>query len=197
MKRIIYKLLSQQKINKIQYILGNIHYRKFKQLKHKKKIFYMLIPIHGNLGDQAIAYASKTFLEDKFSDYEIIEINYADTYKYSKPIKGVLNKDDLIFLHGGGNMGNHYIHEEEARRHIIDKFKDNKIVSFTQTIYFSNDSTGKFELNKTKKVYNSHPNLTIMAREDKSYEKMKFEFKNANIIECPDIVFYLNNKFHN
>ena len=194
MKRIIYKLLSQQKINKIQYILGNIHYRKFKQLKHKKKIFYMLIPIHGNLGDQAIAYASKTFLEDKFSDYEIIEINYADTYKYSKPIKGVLNKDDLIFLHGGGNMGNHYIHEEEARRHIIDKFKDNKIVSFTQTIYFSNDSTGKFELNKTKKVYNSHPNLTIMAREDKSYEKMKFEFKNANIIECPDIVFYLNNK---
>lgn len=196
LKKIAYKILGPQNIKKIQYEISFKYNNQFSKLKNTKKIFYMLIPTHGNLGDQAIAYASKKFLMEKFKDYEIIEVNCEDTYKYSKAIKKSMNNDDLIFLHGGGNMGNHYIHEEEARRHIIDKFKDNKIVSFTQTIYFSNDSVGKIELNKTKQVYNSHPNLTIIAREDKSYEVMKSEFKNANIIKCPDIVFYLNTKLN-
>lgn len=194
LKRIVYKILGPKNVKKVEYELSFKNNSQFSKFRDKRKIFYMLIPTHGNLGDQAIAYASNKFLEDKFSNYEIIEVNCKDTYKYSKAIKNSINKDDLIFLHGGGNMGNHYIHEEEARRHIIDKFKDNKIISFTQTIYFSNDNEGKCELNKTKKVYNSHKDLTIIAREEKSYDLMKSEFSNVNIIKSPDIVFYLNNK---
>lgn len=193
-KRIINKLIGLENLNKLQYKLSFIYNNKFKSLKNKKKIFYMLVPTHGNLGDQAIAYASKYFLKNNFKNYEVVEINMEETYKYSKAIKNSMNNDDLIFLHGGGNMGNHYIREEEARRHIIDKFKNNRIISFTQTIYFSDDNEGKNELNKTKKIYNSHPNLTIIAREDKSYDVMKSEFSNINIVKCPDIVFYLNNK---
>lgn len=91
-------------------------------------------------------------------------------------------------------MGNHYIHEEEARRHIINKFKGNKIISFTQTIYFSDDKKGNYELEKTKKCYNSHDDLTLIARESKSYDLMKSNFVKNSIIKCPDIVFYLNDK---
>lgn len=195
-KRGIKKIIGLEQINKLKYQLGFIYNNKFIDLKTEKKIFYMLVPTHGNLGDQAIAYASRKFLENNFKDYKVIEINMEDTYKYSKAIKSCINKDDLIFLHGGGNMGNHYIREEESRRHIINTFKNNKIISFTQTIYFSNDNEGKKELNQTKKVYNSHDDLTIIAREEKSYNMMKSEFTNVNILKSPDIVFYLNNKIN-
>ena len=183
-------------IKKTQGNLGIIYISKFNNLKHKKKIFYMLTPQHGNLGDQAIAYASLKYLSDEFKEYEIIEIPFNDTYRYTKAIKHCINKDDLIFLHGGGNMGNHYIWEEEGRRHVINNFKENKIISFTQTIYFSDDENGKLEFEKTKEIYNSHNDLHIIAREDKSYKIMKENFKNVNIIKCPDIVFYLNDKLN-
>lgn len=61
-------------------------------------------------------------------------------------------------------------------------------------MYFSDDVNGKEELYKTNKIYNSHNNLTLIARENISYEMMKNNFINAKIIKCPDIVFYINNK---
>lgn len=91
-------------------------------------------------------------------------------------------------------MGNHYIEEENARRHIIQKFKNNKIISFTQTMYFSNDEEGQRELNQSIDIYSQHKDLTIIARENKSYDMMKKYLKNNKIVKCPDIVFYLNNK---
>lgn len=118
-------------VRKIKYCMSFIYYFRFAKYKNSRKIVYMLTPTHGNLGDQAIAYASYRYLEDNFEDYEIIEVNFKDTYRYAKVLKKILNKDDLIFLHGGGNMGNHYIHEEEARRFIIENFSDNRIISFT------------------------------------------------------------------
>lgn len=94
MKNIILRILGEDRVRNIKYdvkyILGSIYKNRFKDLKDKKKIFYMLVPIHGNLGDQAIAYASRKFLQDKFDEYEIIEINCIDTYKYSKAVKNVI-----------------------------------------------------------------------------------------------------------
>lgn len=196
MKRIIRKVIGNDGVNNFKYQISFIYKNKFKHLKYKRKILYFLTPKHGNLGDQAIAYASRRFLEDKFKEYEIIEINCIDTYSYTKSIKYILNDEDIIFLHGGGNMGDHYIHEEIARRHIIKNFKENKIISFTQTIYFSDTEIGQIEFDKTKRLYNSHNNLIILAREEKSFDIMSENFTNNKIIKCPDIVFYLNNKIN-
>lgn len=170
---------------KISYILN----------KNKKKIFHMSTPIHGNMGDHAIVYATNKFLRDNFKDYKIIEVYKKDIYTYTSTIKKVINKDDFIVLIGGGNMGNLWVDEEVDRRFIIDTFKDNKIISMPQTISFTNDLDGEEELLKTKKIYNSHDNLIVMAREKKSYEIMKENFKNNKIILNPDMVLYLNNLF--
>lgn len=195
LSELLYKVLGDEKYN---LLLEFRYYNKIlKKMKDKKKIIYMLVPVHGNLGDQAIAYASGKYLEDKFSDYEVIQVNCEDTYKYSKWVKKILNKDDLIFLHGGGNIGNHYIYEENARRYILDKFKDFKIISFTQTMFFSNNEEGRKELNISKKIYNYHTDLTIIAREKTSYKNMIKEFNKCKIILNPDIVLYLNDKINN
>lgn len=178
-------------INEVKYFNSIINYNKIKGYKNVKKIIYLLTPQHGNMGDQAIAYATNKFLKDKFSDYEVLEFNRDEIYNYGKAIKMILNPDDLIVLHGGGNIGNLYLVEERPRRFIIKKFNGNKIVSMTQTISFTNDKEGKSELKRTKKIYNNHNSLTLIAREQTSYEIMQKEIDNAEIIINPDIVMYL------
>lgn len=189
---LINKLIPSQ-INNINYILGFRFYNKFKKYKKSKKIIYMLVPTHGNMGDQAIAIATMKYLKENFKEYKIIQVYREQTYRYLKAIKNIVQKNDFFVLHGGGNMGNLYPIEEEDRRFIINNIKSNNIISMTQTMSFSEDNYGREELNKSKKIYNSNKNLSIIAREQRSYELMKNTFKKNNIIINPDIVFFLNN----
>ena len=187
------KIFTEKVVNKIDYSIGFRYYNIFKKYKNKKKIIYTLVPTHGNMGDQAIASATINYLKENFVNYDIVQIYREETYRYLKAIKKIINKDDVIILHGGGNLGNLYPVEERDRRFIIQHLRKNKIISMTQTMNFSKDSFGKHELNKSRKIYNANKNLTIIAREKHSYKLMKENF-NSNIILNPDIVFYLNNK---
>ena len=164
--------------------------------KNTKKIIHILTPSHENMGDQAIAYATNELLKNEFSEYKTIEIYRNDIYLYAKAIKRIMNKDDIIFTIGGGNMGNLWIKEERDRRFVIRFFKNNKIISMPQTISFTPDDDGKKELEKTKRIYNKHKNLVLIARENKSFNIMKKEFINANIILNPDTVLYLFDKYN-
>lgn len=190
-KHVIVRLISEEKIGIIKYCFSFNNYNKFKQYKNTKKIIYLLTPAHGNMGDQAIAFATNKFLKDKFKDYKVLEFAREDIYKYGKSIEKITNKDDIILLHGGGNMGNLYMNEENPRRLIISKFKYNKIVSMPQTMSFTSDESGKRELQKTRAIYNKHRDLTLIAREKHSYDMMKREVENAKVINNPDIVTYL------
>ncbi|MDQ1000339.1 pyruvyl transferase EpsI [Neobacillus niacini] len=165
---------------------------KFIQESNKNRIFLIGTPKHGNLGDQAIAHAEMKFLEENCKDFDIFEIQFDDFTYYFKALTKVIEPKNIIMLHGGGNMGVEYLREEELRRRVIVNFKDNKIISFPQTIYFGNTDFGKKELKKTINIYNSHPNLTIIAREEISLQMMRGIFTQNNVILTPDIVMYLN-----
>lgn len=192
----ITKFFSEASINKIKYIISFRYYNIFKKYKNKKKIIHILTPLHGNMGDQAIVYATNKYLKDSFSDYEIIEIYRRDIYKYMKSIKKVVKPDDLIVLIGGGNMGNLWIDEERDRRFVIKNFPSNKIISMPQTISFTSDVDGKKEFLKTQEIYNKNKNLILISRERTSYNIMNENFKRKNVILNPDTVLYLNNTIH-
>ena len=162
----------------------------------KKKIFHLSTPSHGNMGDHAIVFATNNFLNDYYKDYMIVEVYRENIYKYTKMIKRFINKDDIIVLIGGGNMGNLWEEEERERRYIIDSFRNNKIISMPQTISFSGDLAGRIKLDQSRKVYNNHPDLTIIAREKKSFEIMKKNFTKCNILLNPDMVLYLYDRFN-
>ncbi|MGG0464510.1 polysaccharide pyruvyl transferase family protein [Priestia aryabhattai] len=195
-KYIKFKLLNFKHI-KLKYfkyvILGFGRNNFYTKLRDQKKIIVMQTPLHGNLGDQAIAYAQKKFIEDNFKDYYFFEVSFADVVKESKNIKSSLNNDDIIFIHGGGNLGDMYLLEELTRRYIIKFFEGTKIISFPQTVSFSNSLTGKRELEKTKKLYANHDNLLLIARESKSFNLMKQYFGEKKVIFTPDIVLSLSN----
>lgn len=159
--------------------------------KDQKKIIVTLAADYGNLGDVAITYAQKKFLSDNFKDYEVITLPISATYRRLKSLKQSMTSDDIVTIVGGGNMGDMYEDIEEQRRFIIRKFKNNKIISFPQTIDFSDSKRGFVSQKRSQKVYNSHKDLTLFAREEKSFAKMKQLFK-AKVVLAPDIVLSLN-----
>ena len=158
--------------------------------KDKSKIFYLQTPEHGNIGDHAIVYSSTKLLKDIYKDKTILEYSYNDLLQIGDLVDKFITKDDIIFLPGGGNMGDLYLNEEILRREIIKKYSDNKIIIFPESITYTNEK----ELELSKKIYNSHNNFTIFTRDEKSYSFAKEHFYNNKIILMPDIVLYLENK---
>ena len=155
-----------------------------------KKIVLVGIPIHGNIGDAAIVLAEEKFIKDNFPQYEYVKVLDDDIEEKIDTFN--INEEDIILLHGGGNLGDQYIICENRRRMIIEKFPNNQISLMPQSIYFNDTEYGKQELEKTKKIYSNHKKLTLIARENVSLEIMKREFPDVNVILTPDIVMYLN-----
>src|SRR5690606_36394559 len=107
-------------------------------------------------------------------------------------VKRNIKKEDIITIVGGGNMGDLYDQIEFIRQLVIKFFPNNKIVSFPQTIDFSDTKEGLRLLRVAQNVYNKHKELHIVAREQVSFQKMKEVFPKSNVYLCPDIVLSLN-----
>ena len=159
--------------------------------KEMKRLIIMGIPHHGNLGDNAIAVAEENIIDTYFGDYEKYIVPEEHMKKCVKRVEKYINKDDVLLLHGGGNIGDTYLYVEEARREVIKTFPENKIIIFPQTCYFSDTSKGNEQLEISKNIYNAHKKLVILAREKKSYDFMSKHFYNAKVYLTPDIVMTL------
>ena len=157
----------------------------------KNKILLMNTPCHGNIGDQAIAVAELSFLENNYLDYQIIEVPSDHINHSIKDLKKYISEKDLIFIHGGGNLGNLYIDDEVFRRLIISKFKKNKIISFPQSIKYTSDQFGKDELKKAQQIYSKNNNFYFTSRESATQESIKKWFTSNKNLFTPDIVLSL------
>ncbi len=191
--KIILKYFIKEKLRSIKYRFKS---EKINLDENTKKAFIFLAADYGNIGDIAITYAQKEFLKDCLKNYQIIEINLHDTYKYLYFLKKNINKDDILTIIGGGNLTNRYDYFEELRRIVIKNFKNNKIISFPQTIEFTDDYFGQISKRRSQKIYSKNRNLIIFAREKKSFENMKETFPKNKVLLCPDIVMYLKEKLN-
>lgn len=158
-------------------------YIKMKWL-NPKAVFLVNTPIHGNLGDHAIA-KSETILLDS------LNIKYIELSGYDLNILKYYNKLNImnkrtILINGGGNLGTLWFNEEQTFRMIMQLNKKSKIIIFPSTIYYAPSEI--IELEKSRVIYNAHPNLTICARERISYEFMKDIYNNVVLI--PDMVLF-------
>ena len=155
-------------------------------------IILISTPTHGNLGDQAIVFAQRTFLFDLGLDDQVIEISAEQYDEYSDYLSTYIEPDDIIVIDGGGNFGTLWPQVENKMRDIVSRFQKNRIVVFPNTMYYSSDEQGKLELNRSKIIYNGHPDIHLCAREIGSYEAMKEAYPNADVILAPDIVLYVH-----
>lgn len=160
--------------------------------KEKQKIVVALAADYGNLGDVAITYAQTSFLKKHFPDAEVIDFPISITFSHMKSLKSIINPNDIITIVGGGNTGDMYDDIEFCRQFVIKQFSNNKIISFPQTIDFSNTVNGKKALNKAVKVYGDHKNLILSSREEKSFNIFGTLFSKNKVILAPDIVLSLD-----
>ncbi len=162
--------------------------------KNKKNIIIIGTPNHGNLGDYAIYLAEEKIFQKYCPDANLFGVNMSDFPLEREILKSLVAPQDLLVLTGGGNMGNQYMDDENIRRAVILDYPENQIVIFPQTLYFTEDEEGRNEQEKSRQIYNAHPNLTIAARDEKSYEKMQ-ELFSAKGILLPDVVLTMGRMF--
>ncbi|RKI41969.1 hypothetical protein D7V86_08460 [bacterium D16-51] len=170
-------------------------HREMDRIKKSKKprIFLVGTPVHGNLGDHAIAEKEKEFLIKYFPEYELFEILMPMYHTEKRKIKQLAVSEDIIAISGGGWMGNLWLENEKVIREIVAGYPKNKIVILPQTIYYTRDRKGKIEFGITKKIFEKHKDLCIFMREENSYlfMKEKLLLKGKSFVElAPDMVLY-------
>lgn len=157
----------------------------------KRRIFVFLAGFYQNLGDLAITFAQKEFLRKAFPEAEIICVPSTMTYSSIKTIKHFIRSDDLVTIIGGGNLDENYPSLENARLYVVKSFRQNRIISFPQSIWFSESDYGKKCVKRSKKVYQKHPQLILFTREYASYNRCKRLFPGVKTELVPDIVLSL------
>lgn len=160
-------------------------------LSVRKRAFVFLAADYGNIGDLAISKAQRNFLKDNLKDYEVFPVPISKTRIWLDSIKKQVNSEDIITIIGGGNMGSLYPDIEDLRQLVIRSFPYNTIVCFPQTLDWDESQSSNKALKKIVKIYSSHTDIHIFARESITYRKLEEIFSgqpNVKIGFVPDIV---------
>lgn len=167
---------------------------KEKRLQLKQEIFLQLQPLinndfvlyetpyYNNIGDLLIWEGELQFLQSL--PYSMLASHSRFTYKPNDKI----TPQTVILLQGGGNFGDIWRPCQEFRLKIIADYPFNPIIIFPQTVYYENTEIMK----KDAKLMSKHPNLTICARDKKSYEILQENFSYNQILLVPDMAFYID-----
>lgn len=141
-------------------------------------------PDHPNIGDHLIWLGSLIYLTNVMKT----EVKYtASVHSFSpKALEENVGKSPIL-LNGGGNLGDLWTREQKFREHIISQYRDRPIIILPQSIYFKNEDN----LKNTANIFNSHPNLTLFVRDDRSYATACTAFHQCKIIKSPDMAFHL------
>ena len=139
------------------------------------------VPNHKNIGDNLIwagelAYLNRLPFKMKYT---------SNLFLFEERR---INKGDIILLNGGGNFGDLYRVIQEFRIKVISSFPMNRIVIFPVTAQYID----KGILARDVEVFQSHPDLTICARDKMTYDFLKLNFPFNNILLIPDMAFCLS-----
>ena len=140
-------------------------------------------PNHSNVGDSAIWLGALAWLAETN-----IRIQYrCDVKSYRRSaVAESLEDDGVIFINGGGNLGDLWRRHQRLRETVIRDFPDRPIVQLPQSIHFQ----GRENLARARAVFNGHPNLTLLVRDDASLALARNEFRAKSLL-CPDMAFFL------
>ncbi|WP_371357584.1 polysaccharide pyruvyl transferase family protein, partial [Hydrocoleum sp. CS-953] len=155
-----------------------------KNLGNFEKCALLQYPRHINIGDHLIWLGTVFYLTNVLKT----KIAYASSLEsFSQAEMDEKIGDSPIILHGGGNLGDVWYKQQKFREDVISKNHHRQIIVMPQTIYFQNKSY----LEKSAKVFNSHPNLTLCVRDRYSYDLAIKHFDNCRVILAPDMAFQM------
>ena len=152
------------------------------------RIILLGAPAHSNLGDQAQTYCIQRMVRENCPEksFFVFEGNplRKDYYFLLYLIRKIVSPQDKILVHSGYHCTDLFQKEEDLNEKIVQLFSEKNLVFFPQTVYFKTSES----LRKSRKVYNSHKNLTIMCRDAVSYEMAKEYYPQCKLVLMPDVV---------
>ncbi len=158
------------------------------RIKVSRNIFVFGAPFHSNMGDQAQSYCIEKWLKQNYPGYrvrlyETTELGWGD-YALLKRIQKYCNPKDKVFLHSGYHTTDLYMLEEKLQRKTLQLFSDRQVVMLPQTVYYQS----KEEADNARRIYNAHPKLLMLCRDDVSFQTAEKMFPNCRKLLFPDIV---------
>ncbi|MGL4337103.1 MAG: polysaccharide pyruvyl transferase family protein, partial [Turicibacter sp.] len=169
---------NQQKWLSTMQSLSNMH-DEIAMLLAGKKIAYIDIPVHFNVGDLLIYLGSEAFFEKN-------NLNVVYRSEVQKTSFSHLKNVDAIVFHGGGNFGDLYDIHQKLREKIVSAFKDKLIICLPQTIYFSSEN----KLDASVEIFSKHPNFYFFVRDKRSLELAQRFTSKASLM--PDMAHSLH-----
>lgn len=127
------------------------------------------------LGIQLLYYCKTSACSDR---------NIENAYLKFKEVSPV---EMVVLLQGGGNMFS-YETLDQIRESVITRFKEHKIVMFPQSIWLR---YADYKLDYYRQIYNSHPDLTLLVRDQESFAIGEQMLPSATVILCPDMAFQI------
>lgn len=153
-------------------------------IKHKKRIFLFGTPYHCNMGDQAQTYCIINWFKNNYPQHKVIPFALRTSNGLSlKLMRKFIHNDDLIAFHIGYHLTNLY-NEQSVYCRIAQNFTDFPIIVFPQTINYTTEE----EAQKTAKIFNRHGRITLLCRDQISFNTARNLFQGCNLLLYPDIV---------
>lgn len=143
---------------------------------------------YGNLGDVALTRALVEFSARCLPRHRPCLLPAGRLFRELRGVSRHVGPGDVVAIVGGGNMGDLYPDLEEARLQVVKAFPRNRIISFPQSIEFSDTRAGQRACARSRAIYEAHPHLTLFARDAESLRRMRECFPGAKVLSAPDTV---------
>ena len=141
---------------------------------------FLDLPYHPNIGDSLIATAAIKLL--KKVPYHCLYCSSGYTFDKRK-----ISSDTLIIFNGGGNFGDLWRSYSVFRNMVINDHPENYFLILPQSVFYNNLKN----LEEDVRVYSvCGKRMTICARDKDSFDFLKKNFVENNIILVPDLAFY-------
>ena len=135
--------------------------------KRTRRAILIGSPVHCNIGDHLIAVECLKYVSRLGFD-QVIEVPEFVYELFPSFLK--IRSDDLVFINGGGWMGEDY-EDELVIEDIIRRFPENHIIILPQTIHVSEDNAAC--IRRMSRALNRSDRIIVTLRESNSYRIAK------------------------
>lgn len=144
---------------------------------------YVLLdfPNHANVGDSAIWLGEVAILK---SITGLLPAYVCTTRNFNADDLDAACPGGVIFIHGGGNLGDIWPDHQKFRELVITNFPGRQIVQLPQSIKFRNEEGAK----RFGEIVRSHPKFTLYVRDKPSLQLAEAEFRCPTYL-APDSAF--------
>lgn len=149
-----------------------------------KRIFLFCTPTHSNLGDQAQLMCWLRLFKEWYPDYTVVKVpTKYRKFETLRTIHKIIGHEDKIFVHSGYLIFDPHP-ELPFILDVVRDFYDHHVTILPQTVNLMN---GWYQ-HIVAEIFNSHPNLTLMCRDEVSLKKAESMFPNVELKLMPDVV---------